>query len=137
MKGVFADTFFWTALVDRSDQWHESVASYEASLASDVRIVTTEEVLVEFATQLGTKSERLRRAAALFARDIPDNPGVEVIPQSHHAFLDGLALFEQRLDKLYSLTDRISMQTMKKLQIAEALIHDRHFVQEGFRALFR
>ena len=46
-------------------------------------------------------------------------------------------LYEARPDKGYSLTDCISMQTMRKEGISEALTDDRHFEQEGFRALFR
>ena len=49
----------------------------------------------------------------------------------------GLDLYEARPDKLYSLTDCVSMQTMKDRAADEALTHDRHFMQEGFRALFR
>jgi hypothetical protein len=43
----------------------------------------------------------------------------------------------QRADKNYSLTDCISMQTMRREGITEALTTDKHFEQEGFRALFR
>jgi predicted nucleic acid-binding protein len=37
----------------------------------------------------------------------------------------------------YSLTDCISMQTMRREALTEVLTNDRHFEQEGFRALFR
>ena len=40
-------------------------------------------------------------------------------------------------DKQYSLVDCISMQTMRRHAITEVLTNDRHFEQEGFRALFR
>ena len=59
------------------------------------------------------------------------------MPQSRESFLNGLELYRQRLDKKYSLADCISMQTMLSLGIAEALTNDRHFEQEGFRAIFR
>ncbi len=36
-----------------------------------------------------------------------------------------------------SLTDRISMQTMRHQRLRDVLTNDRHFEQEGFRALFR
>jgi uncharacterized protein len=70
---------------------------------------------------------------------------VSVVPQSHESFLDGLSLYESRPDKGYSLTDciiirrswRISMQAMRRERLSEALTNDRHFEQEGFRALFR
>ena len=49
----------------------------------------------------------------------------------------GLALYAARPDKGYSLTDCISMATMRKKGLTEVLTNDRHFEQEGFRALFR
>jgi predicted nucleic acid-binding protein len=60
-----------------------------------------------------------------------------VIPQSRSSFLAGLDLYTQRPDKGYSLVDCISMQTMRKEGLTEVLSNDRHFEQEGFRALFR
>jgi predicted nucleic acid-binding protein len=60
-----------------------------------------------------------------------------VIPQSRESFLDGLALYEARPDKGYSLADRISMQTMRREGLTDVLTNDRHFEQEGFRAMFR
>ncbi len=59
------------------------------------------------------------------------------MPQSHESFLAGLKLYEARLDKGYSLTDCISMNTMKAEGLTEVLTNDEHFAQEGFRALFR
>jgi predicted nucleic acid-binding protein len=64
------------------------------------------------------------------------NDYVQIIPQTHKTFLAGLELYKQRADKEYSLTDCISMQTMKQLGITEILTHDRHFTQEGFTTLF-
>ncbi len=46
-------------------------------------------------------------------------------------------LSTKRPDKGYSLIDCISMQTMRKEGLIEVLTNDRHFEQEGFRALFR
>lgn len=62
---------------------------------------------------------------------------VRVIPQSRESFLAGLRLYRARPDKGYSLTDCISMETMRKEELTEVLTNDRHFEQEGFRALFR
>ncbi len=59
------------------------------------------------------------------------------MPQSRESLLGGLELFTARPDKHYSLVDCISMQTMRREGISEALTNDRHFEQEGFRALFR
>ena len=60
-----------------------------------------------------------------------------VTPQSRESFLAGLELYRTRPDKGYSLTDCISMQTMRRAGITQVLTNDRHFEQEGFQALFR
>jgi len=68
-------------------------------------------------------------------RKILESKTVAVVPQSHDSFLSGLALFEGRLDKGYSLTDCISMRTMYTMDIAQILTFDHHFRQEGFTVL--
>ena len=70
-------------------------------------------------------------------REILSDPAVHIIPQSHESFLSGFELYAARPDKGYSLTDCISMQTMRREGLTQALTNDRHFEQEGFRALFR
>jgi predicted nucleic acid-binding protein len=51
--------------------------------------------------------------------------------------LQGWNFYRARPDKGYSLTDCISMQTMRREGLTDVLTNDRHFEQEGFRALFR
>jgi predicted nucleic acid-binding protein len=80
---------------------------------------------------------QMRRQALANARRILNSPGVRVIPQSRDSFLSGMALYGARPDRGYSLVDCISMQTMRKEGLTEVLTNDRHFEQEGFRALFR
>ena len=60
-----------------------------------------------------------------------------MIPQTRSSLLSGMALYGARPDKAYSLTDCISMQTMRREGLTDVLTNDRHFEQEGFRALFR
>lgn len=78
----------------------------------------------------------MRRKAVINARRILDDSGVRVVPQSRDAFLSGMALYEARPDKGYSLVDCISMQTMRKEGLIEVLTNDRHFEQEGFARCF-
>jgi predicted nucleic acid-binding protein len=59
------------------------------------------------------------------------------MPQTRESFQAGFDLYAARPDKGYSLTDCISMQTMRREGLTEVLANDRHFEQEGFRALFR
>jgi predicted nucleic acid-binding protein len=128
---VFADTFYWIALTDFTDNAHERARQ----ITDD--IVTTDEVLTEYLTFFCGAPEFMRRELALAVEDILQDPAVKVIPQSRESFLAGLTLYRGRPDKGYSLTDCISMQTMRREGLTEALTNDRHFEQEGFRALFR
>jgi uncharacterized protein len=79
----------------------------------------------------------LRSRAVETMREILADPAVHLIPQSHESFLSGFELYASRPDKSYSFVDCISMQTMLKAGITDVLTKDRHFEQEGFRALFR
>jgi uncharacterized protein len=103
----------------------------------DSLIVTTDEVLGKYLTFFATAPEQMRRKAVTNAQRILENPGVRVVPKSRQSFLEGMALYGSRPDKGYSLTDCISMQTMRQEGLTEVLTNDRHFEQEGFRALFR
>ena len=114
MNMVFADASYWIALVNPKDQWHEVASAARAELGR-TRIVTTDEVLMEFLTALSAKNKgRLRIVAVQAVRAILDDPNTHVVPQTRTSFLDGLALYEQRTDKTYSLQDCISMNVMKK-----------------------
>jgi uncharacterized protein len=129
VKRVFADTLYWLAIFVPDDAWADAA---RAADCSDALLVTTEEVLSEFLTAVSAHGDHARRLACRLVREILNDPGIEVVAQSHESFLAGLALYERRPDKKYSLTDCISMNVMRQKQIQEILTHDRHFVQEGF-----
>jgi predicted nucleic acid-binding protein len=120
VRRVFADTLYWIALMNPRDQWRDRALAASQSLR-DACLVTTEEVLTEVLNGLSAAGPHMRADAS-----------VEIVPQDHQTFEFGLALYRQRADKTYSLTDCISMQTMRRLGIQEALTHDHHFTQEGF-----
>jgi uncharacterized protein len=135
MKTVFADTFYWIALINPTDDWGDRAIQFAAS-AQTIKMVTTEEVLVEVLTFYSKRGRNLRQQATILIRGILSHSMVQVVEQSHQSFLDGLDLYERRMDKGYSLMDCISMNTMRKLRINDVLTHDRHFAQEGFVVLF-
>jgi predicted nucleic acid-binding protein len=135
MKRIFADTFYWIALLNPKDDWYDSVIKVSQSIANS-QIITTEEVLTEVLTFYSNSGSRQRKRTVNFINQIMNNPAVQVIPQDHESFVAGLNLYEKRLDKGYSLTDCISMNTMNQLEIIEVLTHDQHFTQEGFIILF-
>ena len=77
-----------------------------------------------------------RQRAAAKTRQILDDPSVSVLSPSQALFLDGLALYESRPDKGYSLTDCLSMHVMRREGLTDILTNDHHFTQEGFHILF-
>ncbi len=137
MKAVFADTFYWIALTNPADL-HSEVALRFDDLLSGGHVTTTEEVLTELLTFFAGDSW-LRNRAVETVRELLSDDAVRIIPQSHEyeSFLSGFDLYASRPDKGYSLTDCISMQTMRREGLTDVLTNDKHFEQEGFRALFR
>ena len=135
MKPVFADTFYWIALTNPADRHSHEVLRFD-DLLSAGNVYTTEEVLSGVLTFFAADTW-LRNRAVETVREILSDPAVYVIPQSHESFLSGFDLYAARPDKGYSLTDCISMQIMRRQGLTDALTNDRHFEQEGFRALFR
>lgn len=131
MTSVFADTYYWIALLNHHDQGHAAVRAVSQSLRG-VRLVTTEEVLTEMMAYFAERGRFLRQVAVATVETILDDPEIEVHPQTHQTFLDGLNLYRRRLDKGYSLIDCISMATMRREGIAHVLTSDSHFAQEQF-----
>lgn len=134
MTRVFADAVYWVAIANRKDQWYAKVVVAMRSLRQ-ATLVTTEDVFDEFLAHYSGHGPALRRLAAATVEKAMANPLVIVLPQSHHSFVDGLALYKARPDKAYSLTDCISMEAMRQQGISEILTHDSHFTQEGFTIL--
>jgi uncharacterized protein len=136
MKAVFADTFYWVALFDRFDDAHNRALTLTAERRTSP-IVTTDEVFVECLNYFSNQSGILRSEVASAVRHLLSKRALRVMPQTRGSFQDGLDLYVQRPDKGYSLTDCISMQTMRREGLTDVLTNDGHFEQEGFRALFR
>lgn len=136
MRTVFADANYWIAMANPQDQWAAAAREAKDRLI-DVFLVTTDEVLVEFLNGLSGYGKHLRGCAGKMVRVILNDPNTEVIQQSRDSSLTGLAFYEQRGDKEYSLVDCISMNTMKAKSIQEVLTSDNHFAQEQFKVLMR
>jgi predicted nucleic acid-binding protein len=134
MKRIFTDTSYWIALIDPKDKWHSKALNLSQSLAD--KLITTDEVLSEVLTFFSGYGPYIRQSVARIVFGILTNETqIEVVEQSRDSFLSGLALYEKRLDKSYSLTDCISMQLMRVEGIDEVLTSDKHFTQEGFTIL--
>jgi predicted nucleic acid-binding protein len=132
---LFADTFYWVALLNPRDAFHAAVMSYSRTLGT-ARVVTTDEVFTEALNYWSGAGPYWRGSAAAQVRDLRNDPSIDVLPQTRADFDAALALYEARPDKGYSLTDCRSMLAMRSLGLTEALTNDHHFTQEGFTILF-
>jgi predicted nucleic acid-binding protein len=136
MNRAFADTLYWVAVTNPRDPWRQPALEARRRLGA-TWIITIDEVLTEFLTAMAGQGAFLRRKAVEVVRSILTDEGVIVVPQTRFSFLAGLALYEARGDKAYSLTDCIAMHTMREEGIADVLTHDEHFRQEGFNTLIQ
>ncbi len=134
MRRIFVDTLYRIAITNPKDQWHQAAVNASRSLVG-CHLVTTEEVLTEVLNAFSAAGRVLRQEAVDLVRALRADPDVTIDPQSHQPFLSGLALYEARPDKGYSLIDCITMETMRQESITEILTHDNHFTQEGFAIL--
>ena len=100
------------ALLNPRDQWHGRAIT-ASKLVVETKLLTTEDVLVELLNFFSEYGEKARRGAVTQAEGILADANIEVAPQSHEAFTAGLTLYKARPDKGYSLTDCISMHTMR------------------------
>jgi uncharacterized protein len=127
----FVDTAFFLALVLERDQYHEAAVHWQQK--AEGGFVTTDYVLVE--TVNGLSQQKFRPIADVLVRQVSAANEFEVIPASKELLDSGVALFRNRPDKDWSLTDCISFVVMADLRLTEALTSDHHFEQAGFRAL--
>jgi predicted nucleic acid-binding protein len=130
MMPVFADTFYYLALVNPKDAGHAKAVAFART--STRPMVTTDWVVTEIADALCDAANR-----PLFAKLLRMlQTGSTTIIRSDSALMDrGLALYAARPDKDWPLTDCISFVVMNEQNLTEALTGDKHFVQAGFVAL--
>ena len=131
MKSVFADTFYFLALLNERDAAHERAVS--ASRAPGLRLVTTEFVLLELADALCKPGQR-DEALALW-NVVQTDPAFRLVAASTDLVHRGRELYRLRRDKDWPLTDCTSFIVMQDEQLTEALTGDRHFEQAGFKPL--
>ena len=96
--------------------------------------MTTEDVLTEFLAFLAEQGPQFRQVATLTLRSILLD--VEVVFQTHDAFLAALAYCESRPDKGYSLTDCVSMSFMHARGITDVLTNDGASARRGSARCF-
>lgn len=136
MRSAFADTSYWIALLSPTDSLHERAQTVSRSLAS-VQVVTSELIFTELLNDFSWRGPVLRASAVATIERLRHSPLVMIVPNSSLLFQEALVLYDRRSDKDWSLTDCASICIMQRYNIADAITHDHHFVQAGFRALLR
>ena len=133
MNEVFMDTSFLLALASPRDELHRRAVMWRYVLTGP--LVTTEFILLELAD--GLAGRKLNPTAVSIIEGLRKGPDTEIIAAESLWIARGFELYRQRADKMWSLTDCISFEIMKDRGITDALTHDHHFEQAGFRALLR
>jgi len=129
---VFADTFYFLALLNKNDEAHAKALQYSALIE---QLITTEWVLTELAD--GLASSRHRSMFLQTRQELLADADVQVIPLDVRLHEEGIRLYASRADKEWSLTDCISFVVMQREALTEALTGDHHFEQAGFVALLK
>lgn len=132
MKTLFADSSHYFALFSETDAHHARAREMQSQ---PHRVVTSAWVLTEVADGLATPPNRSVFVSLLAS--LRRSRSAEVIEASPELFDRACALYAERPDKAWSLTDCISFVVMRERGLTEALTSDRHFEQAGFTALLR
>jgi uncharacterized protein len=127
---VFADTFFYLALLEeREPAHHRSVAA----AAINRPVVTIEFIVIEIADGCARAEDHADFLALL--EGMRSSSRLEIVPLSSKLMQDGIEFYARHSDKNWSLTDCISFVVMRNKGIQEALTADHNFEQAGFRIL--
>jgi uncharacterized protein len=133
MSEAFADTIYFIAQFNRSDQYHQ--LALEFSERTDIQWVTSDWVLLEVANAFA--GTRYRSLVAPLILRLRESSLTEVVPVSEALLNEALVLYHRYQDKNWSLTDCTSFLLMRERGINEALTGDHHFEQAGFIALLK
>ncbi len=123
MRMVFADLFYYFALLNDRDPAHEKAMTFVRSFHG--RMVTTGWILTELGDGLASPANRPAFLATL--ETVQGDPNTAVVGCSEELLEVGVDLFRRHADKYWSLTDCISFVVMQREGISEALTGDKHF----------
>jgi predicted nucleic acid-binding protein len=130
---LFLDTGFVQARFSRRDKYHTAALQLMNRVETCAELWTTEAVLLEIGSTFRAPPERV--VVPEICQWLKRQPNRHLVTVSGDLLERGIALFSQRSDKAWSLTDCVSFVLMQDQQLTDALTCDHHFVQAGFRAL--
>ncbi len=131
MTPLFADTYYFLALLHKGDAAHTQAVALAEKITGAV--LTTAWVLTEVADALSAPP--LRPSFLRLLDALRNDPACTIVAPTAALFDAGVSLFAERPDKDWTLTDCTSFVVMREHHITEALTGDRHFQQAGFTAL--
>src|SRR5438477_1964762 len=123
------DTVFIQALLNRRDSYHKQATAFLPRVRKASEVWVTEAVLVEVGNALSAID---RLVAAQFIQQCYRTENMRVVSVDTVLLNQGLALYQSRQDKTWSLTDCISFVVMEQQGITDAVTADRHFSQTGY-----
>jgi uncharacterized protein len=135
MRVIFADTFYWIAILNPRDRWYQIALNYGRK-QPNIRPVVTDGIIDEVLNYFAEEGTFLRTNALNLCLSMKCDRNIDIIAYTPELRNLGFALYGQRPDKGYSLTDCIFMTVMRQMNISEVLTGDNHFQQEGFTILF-
>jgi len=128
MSGIFLDTGYLIALVNKKDDLHK--VALDASRNFHGPFITTQLVLIELANGLCLPSQR--PLAIKIIETMRDNPLTTIVECTSNRFEKALALFKKRPDKSWGMVDCFSFIAMDELGVKQALTFDEHYKQAGY-----
>jgi uncharacterized protein len=124
---VYADSFYWIALLNEVDQYHSRVLRTRGQGRLVSSLAVQLEVLDAF-----SHDSKLRSYAKFFWDYCSKDKTIRIIPLDSDLMDMAMQLFQSRQDKAWSFTDCISFTIMQQRNISLALTADPHFRQAGF-----
>lgn len=136
MNKVFLDTSYAIALSSKEDAYHHVAMRLADRLEADgTQLVTTRAVMTEIGNAL--VKQRYRPLAMRLLQSMEADTQVTIVSVTEELYARAFALYRQRPDKEWGLTDCVSFIVMVDRELTDALTADGHFRQAGFRPLMR
>lgn len=133
---IFLDTAYAIALSSSRYRHHQKALLLAEQLEIEgTKLITTRAILLEIRNALSKLPYRDAAIELLISPEEDEN--IEIILLTEELYRKAFELYQQRIDKEWSLTDCISFIVMGEKNLQEALTTDKHFEQAGFKALLR
>ena len=129
MRGIFIDTGYLIALINKKDDLHEIAAG--AAKKFHGPFLTTQLILVEVANSLCLPQQRL--LAISIIEKIQNDTLTTIIPLSSDRFKKAFLFYKKHSDKAWGMVDCFSFVAMDEFGVKQALTFDEHFRQAGYR----